>query len=354
MSDKKDILIAPLDWGLGHTTRCIPLVKKLVKRGHNVTIACNDFQKLVLTTYGLNVTYVFLEGYNVAYTKNGRLTLKIMGQIPKILNSIKTENNWVKEYVKNNKVDFIISDNRFGFYHPLVESVYITHQINIQSVALLNPVLYKIHGAMINNFHHCWIPDTPTNDYAGELSVAKNSSYNYIGLLSRFDGLEMPNELNQEQSFFEFAVLVSGPEPQRSVFEELVVNTFNHSDKKVVIISGGGVENTYQLNENIQFESLPDPARFNQLLSQSKNIILRSGYTSIMDFAILQKPLFFVPTTGQTEQEYLANFHNKQSGIGWNTQEKFTIPANDQFAKLKSYVPTEHFLLEETLSSLGL
>ena len=353
MSDKKDILIAPLDWGLGHTTRCIPLVKKLVKRGHNVTIACNDFQKLVLTTYGLNVTYVFLEGYNVAYTKNGRLTLKIMGQIPKILNSIKTENNWVKEYVKNNKVDFIISDNRFGFYHPLVESVYITHQINIQSVALLNPVLFKIHAAMINNFHHCWIPDTPTNDYAGDLSVVKNSSYNFIGLLSRFDGIEIPSDVSIDE-MFDYAVLVSGPEPQRSVFEELVVNAFNKTNEKVVIISGGGVENTYQLNENIQFESLPDPVRFNTLLSQTKKVVLRSGYTSIMDFAILQKPLFFVPTTGQTEQEYLANFHYKQSGIGWSTQEKFTIPTNDQFAKLKPYLPSEHFLLEETLSSLGL
>lgn len=353
MTEPKEIVLAPLDWGLGHTTRCIPLVKKLIKRGHRVTIACNDFQKLVLTTYGLNVNYVFLEGYNVAYTKNGRLALKIMGQIPKILNSIKTENNWLKEYVKNNKVDFIISDNRFGFYHPLVESVYITHQINIQSVALLNPVLYKIHGAMINNFHHCWIPDTPSNDYAGELSVVKNTGYNFIGLLSRFDGIEIPNSV-QENEMYDYAVLVSGPEPQRSVFEELVVNSFNKSSDKVVIISGGGNENSYQLNDNITFESLPDPNRFNLLLSQTKKVILRSGYTSIMDFAILQKPLFFVPTSGQTEQEYLANFHFKQSNIGWSSQEKFRIPSEDHFSKLKSYLPNDHSYLEDTLDSLGL
>jgi hypothetical protein len=353
--EKKKILISPLDWGLGHTTRCIPLIKKLLERGHQITVACNELQKTVLQTFNLKVSYVFLEGYNVAYSKNNRLALKIMTQIPRIMNVIKAENNWVQQYVKENEVDFIISDNRFGFYHPQIESVYITHQINIQSNALLNPILFKLHDVMIKNFHHCWVPDTPNNSYAGELSLTKNKSNRYIGLLTRFEkSLNESDDEELESKKFEFGVLISGPEPQRSMFEKQIIDVFSKVSSKIVVISSSSQYQINDLTEKITIETLPNPTLFLQLISQSEKIILRSGYSSIMDFAVLQKPLYFVPTTGQTEQEYLAGFHKKNNSIGWCKQENFKIPMSDEFGFLKPYIPSENNWLEETLDSIGL
>jgi uncharacterized protein (TIGR00661 family) len=350
MSIAKRILLSPLDWGLGHTTRCIPLIRELLDRGHHITVACNNFQKQFLESYRLNVQYVHLNGYDVSYHNKGSMMMKMAGQIPKIMQKIKEENNWLKQYVIDNEVDIIISDNRFGFYHNMVESIYITHQINIRANSFVSPVLYKLHDMVINNFHHCWIPDTPNNDYAGELSLSKNPSFNYIGLLSRFSDQIMSN--NKET--FDYTAILSGPEPQRTIFEEIVIKTFASSNKTLLLVGGTTSIKWDELPSNISYQNLSNAEDFNKVLHATQRVIARSGYSTIMDMAFLQLPVYFVPTPGQTEQEYLAQFHGNKNAVKWVHQSAFKLPDIDQFNALAKPEDDHTSYLQQALNRVGL
>jgi predicted glycosyltransferase len=350
----KKILLSPLDWGLGHTTRCIPIIRELITRGHHITIACNGFQKQFLESYNLPIRFVHIEGYNVTYHNKGSMVMKMAGQIPRIVQKIKEENNWVKEHVKENEVDIIISDNRFGFYHNLVESIYITHQINIRANSLVSPMLYKLHDMIINNFHHCWIPDTPENDFAGDLSAAKNESYQYVGLLSRFSSSQYKIQTKKSSEWFDYTAILSGPEPQRSLFEKILINEFTSSPKKLLLVGGALSEKKYKVSDNISYRSLSSADDFEDVLGVTQRVIARSGYSTIMDMAFLQLPVYFVPTPGQTEQEYLAALHKIKSGTNWINQSNFIIPEFESFNTLSKPSSNNEFLLKTVLNKVGL
>jgi uncharacterized protein (TIGR00661 family) len=351
MSIARNILIAPLDWGLGHTTRCIPVIQELLLRGHRVTMACNDFQRQFVESYDLNIRFVHLEGYDVSYHNKGSMVIKMAGQIPKILQKIKEENNWVKQYVKDNEVDLIISDNRFGFYQNLVESIYLTHQINIQANSFVNPVLFRLHDMMINNFHHCWIPDTPENEFAGNLSISKNKSFRYIGILSRFHG---PVSRDRTLAINDFTAILSGPEPQRTIFEQLLIKMFSDSNHSLLLVGGTLKTLDNELPDNITYKKLSAAQDINKVLSVTNRVIARSGYSTIMDLAYLQLPVYFVPTPGQTEQEYLARFHANKSGVNWTSQAGFSKPEVQQFKTISKPTNSNSLLLKSTLDDLGL
>ncbi len=320
LSKTKNIIISPLDWGLGHTTRCIPLISCLVERGHRVTAAVNKQQKAVLEVYFPDIVYADLPGYNIEYPISGSMAWNIAKQSGKILSAIKAENLWLSEYVSEHPQDIVVSDNRFGFYHPRIESIYITHQINIQGPSILKSLLYSIHKNYIDNFHHCMIPDTEDNILAGELSKTPIERFKFIGPISRFDKMA-----NNDEDEFEYLGVLSGPEPQRSVFCKLLEEAFYNSGKKCAIIGGKPLDSNHYVKDNLTYFPHLDKEEFYNVVSKSKGVVSRSGYSTIMDFSILQKPIFFVPTPGQTEQEYLAEFHHKNSGIGYCKQENFTL-----------------------------
>ena len=317
---RKNIIIAPLDWGLGHTSRCIPIITLLLKKGHNVTAAVNEQQKSILKEFFPTITYANLDGYNIEYPVNGSMTWNMAKQTSKIFTAIKNENHWLSNYVNDFPQDIVISDNRFGFYHPRIESIYITHQINIQGPSLIKPLLYTIHKNYIDNFHHCVIPDTEDNLLAGQLSKTPLDRFKFIGPISRFNSpaIDQPIE-------FEYLGILSGPEPQRSVFCKILEEAFLASDKKCAIIGGKPLDKNHFIKDNLTYFPHLKSEDFYEVVCKSKGVISRSGYSTIMDFSILQKPIYFVPTPGQTEQEYLAQFHQETSGIGFCKQKDFLL-----------------------------
>lgn len=316
MSDKninntnisKRILIAPLDWGLGHTTRLIPIIRFLHSIGCTTIIASDETAKSLLEKEFPNLNYIPLQGYNIKYSKNGKwLILKLLAQLPRVLKQIFMENEWVKKAVIEHKIDAIISDNRPSFFHKNIPSVYITHQVQIFSkVALIRNYVNHSHIKFINKYKECWVPDFEgEKSIAGYLSHPKplpNTPLKYIGPLSRFS-----HSVNVQGE--KIVALISGPEPQRSILESLLTRLLKNLDKPAVLIVGLPNETKVKSKDgNLTVFNHLEAKELEQQLQEAKFIIARAGYSTIMDLLYLQKNAILIPTPGQSEQEYLAGY----------------------------------------------
>lgn len=325
-------MVVPLDWGLGHATRCIPLIRELLTNGCEVIIAAETATKSLLMLEFQQLTFIPLKGYRISYSKvKHGLPLKIISQVPRLLLAIYEEHTWLKKVVKKYSINAIISDNRFGLYHERIPSVYITHQLLIKTGSSFSEkIAQKIHFWFIKKYTSCWIPDFEgKNNIAGELShPAKHpSNIHYIGCLSRFekkDGIVKKYDL---------LILVSGPEPQRTIFEELLLQQLKNYNGKVLLVRGlPGIDEKEErvLNANEQDAHLViknhlSARELNDAIQEAGLVVSRSGYTTIMDLIRLQQRAILVPTPGQTEQEYLAWHLMKQDFFYASSQEGFML-----------------------------
>jgi len=326
LAKSKNIFISPLDWGLGHTTRCIPIAKELYKQGHSITFGVNETQKSLLKQELEFGKYLHFEGYNVHYPKGNNMAFKMLLESPKILKRIKSEQQELATLIDKYNFDLIISDNRFGLYSEKTPCIYITHQINIQGPSILKKQLHKIHGKYINKFSRCWIPDSENDiNLGGELSHGNlHKNCLYINPLSRFDQKAL-----HEDEDIEFLAIISGPEPQRSEFETIIIRELKKTNKKSAIIGGKPLIKEGNTQDNITYFPHLNTEAFYKIISQSKKVICRPGYSSIMDLSILQKPVHFIPTPGQTEQEYLAILHGRKNG--WSKQNELDLSSDLNF-----------------------
>ena len=323
---KKRVLIAPLDWGLGHATRCIPIIYELLSQNIEVVIAADGATKKLLEKEFPKLEILYLRGYNVKYSnKRWLLPITLLLQSPVILWRINREQQWLKQAVKTYQIDAIISDNRFGLYHTITPSIYITHQLTIKTGNRFTEWLAKkIHYFFINKYGACWVPDnehSPT--LAGELSHPKTLPLVpvvYIGPLTRFEKISVERE-------YDCMALISGPEPQRSIFEKIILEQLGYFNGKTLLIRGLP-ENEIALpevNSNTTIKNHLKAADLNIAIEQSECIICRSGYTSVMDLVLLQKKAMLVATPAQTEQEYLATYLQQNHIFPSINQEQFNI-----------------------------
>jgi uncharacterized protein (TIGR00661 family) len=306
MVDKGTILMAPLDWGLGHATRCIPIINELLSKGFEVIIAAEGPVKVLLKQEFSKIEYLPLKGYNISYS-NTRLGLfgKIIRQIPRILHSISYEKRWLNEILKKKKIDIVISDNRFGLHNKKIYSIFITHQLLIKA-PLFQHWLQKINYHFINKFDECWVPDFKGHPHlAGELSHPKkmpSTPLRYIGWLSRF-------EKEEEKEPTHLLILLSGPEPQRSLLEEKILGQLENFSSPVLLVRGlPGNKSSVTSNQNIKYANHLPAKELKEAILHSSFIIARSGYSTVMDLLKLQKKTILIPTPGQLEQEYLGRY----------------------------------------------
>lgn len=313
-SKPKKILVAPLDWGLGHATRCIPVIRELLAAGCEVLIASERGQADLLKKEFPGATHLLLHGYRMKYAKSDKgFGLKMLAQLPRIQKAIRRENIWLREIVQNHRPDAVISDNRYGLHHPEVPSVIMTHQLRIIAPYHGRPEdwLQKVNYRLLKKFRECWVVDFEgENNLAGSLSHPSrlpSLPLKYIGALSRFEKKE------EQQPELDLLVLISGPEPQRSIFEQLIRSQIAGLPIRGLVLCGRpGKSQEEWLSQNIRLVShLPSEALEKALL-KSRLVVGRSGYSTIMDLIKMQKKAILIPTPGQTEQEYLATALQKK------------------------------------------
>jgi len=307
MISQKKVLFCVLDWGLGHATRVVPLIEAENIKGHEVFIASDGNAARFLKNRFPHLTHLDgLPGYNVTYSVKGRLLpLHIAKQIPRICRVVKDENAWLKMVNEEYHFDEIISDNRYGCSLPNVHSVFITHQLNIRAPFWLRPFVNWLIRKLASTFNEIRIPDYPKVDtrLAGELSdQGRWKNVRYIGPLSRFSLVETEGWRLSSP----YLLVLSGPEPQRTILEELVIDLFTKKHLPLVVVAGKTDANEHRLKNGVEYFSHLNDSRMKSALLQAKLIICRSGYSSIMDLEALNKKALFIPTPGQTEQEYLA------------------------------------------------
>jgi len=323
LKQNKKVLVAPLDWGLGHATRCIPIIKGLLSHGYEVFLAGEGAQSILLKAEFPQLTLIPLKGYRVSYSNHKRgMALKLLWQLPKIWRAIQFENQWLHKQVALHHFNIIISDNRYGLHHPSVKSIFITHQLTIKApFRVAEKWLQHIQYRLIRSFNTCWVPDIPgLNNAAGILShpaILPPVPVAYIGWLSRFEPKKLP-------VIYRYCIVLSGPEPQRTQLENKLLTQLTGITDSVLFIRGlPGAANLPATPPNIICKNhLPQEA-LEMALLQSEWIISRTGYTTVMEILCLQKKAILIPTPGQTEQEYLAERLGLQNWAYSVLQERF-------------------------------
>ncbi len=303
------ILVAPLDWGLGHATRCIPVIRELIAQGAQVWLAGEGAQEKLLKEEFPDLPFLPLQGYRIRYAGSASgLVWNMFRQLPKMKKAIEYENNWLKKVVREYRPDAVISDNRYGLYHPDIPSVIITHQLLIKTGwgKWSERILQLRNYAYLNRFNHCWIPDEEgKGNLAGELSHPDKKPIppvRYIGFLSRFSKLQLPERKDH------LLLLLSGPEPQRSLLENLLIAGLGDHNGTATVVRGlPGEHSLIPSTNRVQFYNHLQATALNKEMQEASLIICRSGYSSIMDALALEKKCILVPTPGQTEQEYLGS-----------------------------------------------
>lgn len=325
---QKSILIAPLDWGLGHAARCVPIIKELQNYPLRIIIAGDGAVANLLKQEFPQIQILPLPGYKIKYSKNKRwFFLRLLIQFPGVLYSVLKEHRWLNKVKQELNLCAVISDNRFGLFNDSVRSIYITHQLSVKTRnRLTDKIATLIHRKIRKNYTQCWIPD-----YKGEKNLGGTLSHTvklrsndiYIGCLSRFEQqlrLETTNDL---------LIILSGPEPQRTIFEEILLKQLKDYNGSVLFVRGlpnsGEKIHGNLLKPNVKIKNHLPASELNSEIERSSIIISRSGYTTIMDLVKLGKKGILVPTPGQTEQEYLAEYLSRQNIFFTTTQERFVL-----------------------------
>ncbi len=322
MFQNKRILFAILNWGLGHATRSIPLIKKLLQESNQVVIASDGVALKFLQQEFPNLEFEYLPTYNIHYSRSGfLLPVKMLIQTPKILKTISKENQITSKIVKKHKVDLIISDNRYGVYHNDIYSVFMTHQLRVFS-GITTWLTTKFQHRLIRNFDEVFVPDFEGDkNLSGRLShdINIDKKITYLGILSRF------NHKNIEKKYDILAIL-SGPEPQRSILEKIILTELAKSDKKIGIVRGV-VEDIQTVKNigNIDVYNYLLSNELEEMINSSELIIARSGYSTVMDLYQLNKRAIYIPTPGQTEQIYLAKYLQKKGLARYVKQNEFNF-----------------------------
>ena len=315
---KPRVLVVPLDWGLGHTTRCIPVIKELLNQGAEVFAAGTDAQKRVLIAEFPGLPFLDLPGYEISYSWSKRgFAWRILRQLPKINRAIQSEKQWLAKMLQEYHFDFIISDNRFGLYTSLVPCIFITHQLSIQSPfgTWSEKILQKWNYRQINRFTECWIPDNRSDEsLAGELShpaIMPVTPIRYIGHLSRFEEKISGKKNNH------LLVILSGPEPQRTLLEDKIINALVYYNGTAEVVRALPTTEKFMPSTNqLHFYNHLTAAELNEKIMEAEFVISRCGYSTVMDLVKLKKKSILIPTPGQTEQEYLATYLSEK-GIAY-------------------------------------
>jgi len=313
---KKKVLFCILNWGLGHATRCIPIIHFLQKKGFSVSIASDGVALALLQKEFPNCHFSTLPSYNASYTVSPIIGTLL--KLPRFFLCYLQERKIVERLSKTENYTAIISDNRYGCYSKSIPSYFISHQLNpfFFLPLLIQKIALPSFSQLINKFSACLLPDSPKIKLSGAMSKNCNITIPIIpiGLLSRFPTIK-PNPKQNG-----IVAILSGPEPERTDFEKYIYNELKDTGIDFVLIRG--TDKPPRFEGLINSRSIASSDEILSLIKTANFVLCRSGYTSLMDLFYLSKKAIVVPTKGMPEQEYLADIIKTHPNIIAITQIK--------------------------------
>ncbi len=331
MAKRKRILVAPLNWGLGHATRCIPIIKKLKERGYEVIVASSERPYHLLKKEFPELTHIYFPNYEIDYPEKGNMGWHMLKKAPEVFRQTGREHRKLKKIIWRYKINGVISDNRFGLSSRLVPCVFISHQLQLEMPKgwnVFKQLVNRINLSYMKRFNAVWIPDfAGEHNLSGTLSHINNLPKNttYLGLLSRFS--DLANNDTSPAEPYELLISISGPEPQRTILEKRLTEQALKLPYKTLMIVGKTEEGKGSAEEMGNVKKVPHltAERMYNAMRDAKYIICRSGYSTVLDLAALGQKAAFIPTPGQSEQEYLAVKYKSEKIANFMPQDEVSI-----------------------------
>lgn len=350
----KRILICPLDWGLGHATRCIQVIREIQNRGHQVMIASSGDALALLRLEFPELMTFNLPAYNPQYQKYGSLALSLLTQFSKFRKVIRSEHDEIEKIARENTIDVVISDNRYGCWSANVRSIIITHQTTPplpSGFDWASAVANNLSGKYLSRFQQVWIPDQAASGLTTAFNKKNLPNTRYVGWLSRFSSGSIT------EGEHDLLAIVSGPEPQRSLFKEILISQLKEYEMKSLLVAGEPEKYNEEQMGNLRIVSHLSTPRLEMAMRSSNLILSRSGYSTVMDLIALGKKAVFIPTPQQPEQEMLADYC-KAGGIAFSMkQNEFdlstAIKVSEAYSGFSVFKPDTSWL-NEALKTLHL
>ena len=320
----KTIFFSALDWGMGHVTRSLPLVRDLAIQ-NTVILGVTKTQKAFYDQHLPGLEQVPMPSYGITYSRFFPAWMAVLRKVPRLISIIREERALVKELVTTRMIDLIISDNRYGVRSGKVRSVIICHQLKLV-MPFFNSIVNKIHRRMICRFSEVWVPDYADREkrLGGELSDASGLKIKnrYMGPLSALD-----DDRRQHEVVFDYLFLLSGPEPQRTLLEKKLLKAMEGKNKNVALVRGTNARDAKKINVGL-YRNLSSGEELVNLVRSSAVVVCRSGYSTLMDLHVLgKKEMLLIPTPGQPEQEYLAQYWKERFGARVIEQKELSYAA---------------------------
>jgi len=337
------IIYAVCSWGLGHATRSLPVIRKLIAEDNEVSIISNGRSlELLKKEIGKDAEYFDIPDYPMLLSKNSRQFMaKSVVYWPKFIARMESGLQSLKNILDKKKIDRIISDARYDMYSRKIPSFFISHQIRIMNPLRLN-ILEKgsetFNLFFFKRFCGIIVPDFKENSLSGELShnlkKIDEKKLNYVGVLSDFKKKKTKKDID-------YLISISGPEPQRTMLEKKLLGQIDSLKGKIVITLGKTERNDLINKENLETHSFLSKKQREDYLNRSKLVISRSGYSTILDLAVIGSKGLMTPTPGQIEQEYLGKYHNKKKTFYCVNQDMINLEKDVEIAKKTTGIKRE-------------
>jgi uncharacterized protein (TIGR00661 family) len=352
----RTIFIAPLNWGLGHATRDLPLIKAFLERGDKVFIAAHDRARMLLESEVPQCEFVDFPEYPIRYPQSSFFVTRFMFVIfPRMLRAMYREKKQLKLLHKKYQFDFIISDNRFCLYLKNVKSYLISHQLRYIlpfPVTRLESWPEYFTSSFFKHYDKIFIPDKDDPDsLTGELShnmrYLVKEKLHYCGILN-----DIQKSSLSPKKDIDYFVIISGPEPQRTKLERIIFKQVNSLSGKIVVALGMPEKN-YKIHQgNATFHTYINRRQIHEYLQRSKFIIARPGYTTIMEMIHFGLKGLFIPTPGQIEQVYLAKYYEEKQWCHCVSQYRLDLAKDVEDAKTYKGFPGSLTTSEENVKEL--
>jgi uncharacterized protein (TIGR00661 family) len=348
----KRIIVAPLDWGLGHATRDVPLIHHLQEAGHEVILVADGRPYDFLSRRFPDLQIVRCAGYDITYPKSSQFMVHMAKSGPRIAKALKVEKSEAERIAKAVKADVIISDNRLNFRSADTKNIFITHQLRVKAGALTFAASF-LHRKFYSKFDQIWIPDLQGRDnISGDLAYLRNPkrNYRYIGPLTRFSLVKSPMNGKGKQLLF----MLSGPEPQRTMLEELVIRELKKNPVPALILQGKpGEPHQSQPLSGVRMLNHLNDENLASAINDSYAVVSRGGYSTLCDLTTAGKKIICIPTPGQTEQEYCAKYLAGKNMSVTMSQKKFSlVKALEQLNSVEEFKFSPTSALREAIATL--